>query len=890
MTTTEPVPRPSRSSGSRSATHLYELVLHRADTFPLSVALGSQQGLRWRTLDSRELVELVDSLARELASRHGVQASDRVVLWLPNDWRTPVYLFALWKLGAVVVPFDREMNPEAGSSIIDSVEPRCVLVGYAERPVWARQRTVIEWWEPQRSVDRASSVWHPPAEDLAAIFFTSGTTGTPKGCMITHANLMSQVQAGFERIPLDSTCRLASLLPLSHLFELTCGMLYPLAAGAAIHYIPTRRGPDIIRVLSEQRITHMMVVPQLLGMMGQALDQQLRANVPKWLYQAMNSIADRLPLARRRMVFSMVHSKLGGHLRLLASGGAPLAPETQQLWERMGIRVVQGYGTSECSPIVACGAVDGTTPAGSVGRPVRGVEVRLSPEGELLVRGPNVMRGYWHDPARTAEVLADGWYATGDLARIDPSGNIWLGGRARDLIVLPSGLNVWPQDVEDVLRQEPAVLDAAVVAVPRQGGGASLHAYLIPANAAARSGDLGALVARCNGRLAQHQRLASASWWHQADFPRTSTLKVRRHLLPVPEQLESVQVASVLAADDPVAQAVAGLVRSLAVNDDQTLGELGLDSLGLVELAVALEDKTGKLIADSDLRQDMTVSQLRAFLASAPDADSGNLTPDGQQFDGMLPLWPYTWGRRFRFLAAPIDLLYRIAVTRTIVLGKEHLAHLPERVIFAGTHHSFPDMPLVRFSVARFAGRRMARRLVIATAAGGFNSGGPRLGRGLGLYPWYGIVALGLYPLRQERQQDVSLRGLVRVAELGRNSILIFPQGTHATPEQERTDDPTVRFHPGVAYLASALSAPVIPFGLAGTEVVMPHSPQQFRGRLIAGIPVSIRRAPLAIAFGAPLTLADGEDAGAFVARLQTICYGLTRDAEQSLDLTGHPR
>jgi long-chain acyl-CoA synthetase len=450
---------------------------------------------------------------------------------------------------------------------------------------------------------------------VAAISFTSGTTGQPKGCVITHANVCSQVEAAFGVIPLDASCRLASILPLSHLFELTCGLLYPLAAGAAIHYIPTRRGPDIVRVLSERRITHMMVVPQLLVMMGQQIDSQLQATLPSFVYRAVMTVAERVPLSWRRRLFWMVHRRLGGHLRMLASGGAALLAETQRLWERLGVRVVQGYGTSECSPMIACARPDGKTPVGSVGPPIPGVSVRLSPEGELLVRGPNVMRGYWQDPERTSEVLRAGWYSTGDLASIDTEGNIYLAGRARDLIVLPSGMKVWPQDVEDMLRAEPGIKDAAVVASQAGSGGAVLHAYLLPAPGTSRSRDLVALVAHCNGHLAQHQRLASASWWTGADFPRTSMLKVRRHLLPQPDRGAAVEVATALAADDPVGQAIAGVAHSSDVQATRTLGELGLDSLGLVELAVALEEKIERPVQDDDLRLEMTVDQVRALVS-----------------------------------------------------------------------------------------------------------------------------------------------------------------------------------------------------------------------------------------------------------------------------------
>src|SRR5207248_674499 len=178
--------------------------------------------------------------------------------------------------------------------------------------------------------------------------------------------------------------------------ELTCGLLYPLSRGAAIHYIPSRRGADVVRVLSEQRITHMMAVPQLLMLMGNALEQRLQSRLPATVYRALNRLADRAAMPLRRRLFFMVPRQIGGHLRLLAAGGAALPIETQRLWERLGVDVIQGYGTSECSPVIACGE-PGRTPAGSVGPPLEHVEVRISNEGELLVHGPNVMRGYWRD-------------------------------------------------------------------------------------------------------------------------------------------------------------------------------------------------------------------------------------------------------------------------------------------------------------------------------------------------------------------------------------------------------------------------------------------------------------------------------------------------------------
>ena len=389
-------------------THLYDLLRRRAASFPTAPAIGSQEGLGWRTLDSRDLLDLTDRLALDLA-RRGVGPGDRVVLWAPGHWRTPVYCFAIWRLGGIVVPFDREMNPGAGRASWR----RC-------SPAWSSPATTSAPPGPPSLPPPSPSpgggtaalppapegrAWEPPAEELAALFYTSGTTGSPKGCMISHANLCSQVEALADNIPLDPACRLASILPLSHLFEFTCGLLYPLSRGAAIHYVPSRRAPDVLRVLSEQRITHMIAVPQLLSLMGQALQGQLAARLPAPALQGAGALAGRLPLGARRALYFPVHRRLGGHLRLIASGGAALPADTQRLWEQLGVRIVQGYGASECSPVIAAGLPDGSTPVGSVGRPIRGVQFASpgpasrpslrtpSPQGALSLLGNLSPRG-----------------------------------------------------------------------------------------------------------------------------------------------------------------------------------------------------------------------------------------------------------------------------------------------------------------------------------------------------------------------------------------------------------------------------------------------------------------------------------------------------------------
>jgi 1-acyl-sn-glycerol-3-phosphate acyltransferase len=271
----------------------------------------------------------------------------------------------------------------------------------------------------------------------------------------------------------------------------------------------------------------------------------------------------------------------------------------------------------------------------------------------------------------------------------------------------------------------------------------------------------------------------------------------------------------------------------------------------------------------------MTVDEVRTAVLAAPARvdDGEGAGPDRSGMSIVPPTWLYIWGRPFRALAAPFDLLLRYAGKPIVVLGGEHLDALPDRVILAGTHRSFADTPLVRYALVRSGRRRLLARLITANAAE------PSVA---GLFAWVGVLVFGLHPVDQHLGREVSLRALARTAKATGGSVLIFPQGTHATTEAELADDPSVRFRAGVAHLAEALDLPVVPFGLAGPERVMPPLLDEFHGLMIAGLPLSVRRGPLTIAFGTPLRLEPGETAPTFTARLQAVCYALTRQAEDA--------
>jgi acyl carrier protein/1-acyl-sn-glycerol-3-phosphate acyltransferase len=371
--------------------------------------------------------------------------------------------------------------------------------------------------------------------------------------------------------------------------------------------------------------------------------------------------------------------------------------------------------------------------------------------------------------------------------------------------------------------------------------------------------------------------VATASWWESADFPRTAIGKVRRALLPPPERTAAAGVLPPVPADDAIVEAVASVARAPVERDTQTLGELGLDSLSLVDLALTLEERLERTVNEADLSVDLTVAQLRDLVAAAPPLDPDAELDAAGVFARPEPLWPYTWGRIFRGVSLPIDLLYRYGVTHTTVLGGENLTFAsggPRDLIFAGTHHGHADLALVRYGLAHTPARRLARRLIVATSASEMNLAGA--------WSWYGRLAFGLLPLRQRGERTSSLRDLIRAARAG-NAVLLFPQGQHIPPESERAGDAAAAFRPGVARLAQALDAAVVPFGVAGTERLIPPHRETFEGFVLGGVPVSIARGPLAIAFGQPLRVESDETPAAFTQRLQAASFALTRRAEAAL-------
>jgi long-chain acyl-CoA synthetase len=504
----------------------------------------------------------------------GLEPGDRVLTWSPSTPELPATYFGAMRARLVVVPLDLRMSADAVEGIVAASGARHLVLGTGRDAPDPREAGLGRF--PTTTVDALAAppddtfpadwaaqldAWpQPTTDEVFELVFTSGTTGTPKGVMLAHDNVVASIET-FHRIVPPMEHRLVSLLPLSHLLEQAVGLFYALSVGADILYVRSRNPRVIFEALRGQRVTSMVVVPQVLDLFWSAIEREVAKRGRTRSFERLRRFARRLPQAVRRVIFRSVHAQLGGDFRLFLSSGAFLPPALQQAWEDLGVTVLQGYGATETGT-GSCTTLDDHG-LGTVGRPPAGVEMRLADDGEVQFRGRTLFKGYWNDPAATAAAYTeDGWYRTGDIGHYDDAGRLILSGRSKDMIVLPNGFNVYPEDIENALRVaglrdsivvetrpgriEAVVLASAAAAAGEPGSAAAPRATPVPrvtpapastpASGAGRDdvdpailrARIDRVVKAANAALGPNQRIHGWRLWPDEDFPRTHTLKIKR--------------------------------------------------------------------------------------------------------------------------------------------------------------------------------------------------------------------------------------------------------------------------------------------------------------------------------------------------------------------------
>ncbi len=413
----------------------------------------------------------------------GLRKGDAVLFWAENR---PEWIAAFWGCvltGVVVVPIDFRSSAEFARRVGGIVCARVALVGddvtAAEADGQAGLSADIEVWRLSRLDwrDRRSAPPVPLAgDDVAQIIFTSGATAEPKGVVITHRNVLANI------VPIEDEVRkyrrygrpffplrFLNLLPLSHMFGQAMATFIPPMLPGTVVFMRGFNPADIVAQVKKRRVSVLVSVPKILDVLA----EHVRRTVP--------GVTDAPPrhehVARRWWRYRAVHRAFGPKFWAAVVGAAPLEPALEEFWSRLGFLVIQGYGLTETAPIVSLNHPFAAR-KGSVGKALPGVEVKIAPDGEILVRGDNVTRGYYAAGQEAAAAFEDGWLHTGDIGEVDADRQLFVRGRKKEMIVTPEGLNVFPEDVERVLADQPGVVDCAVVGMA-QGGEERVHAVVV---------------------------------------------------------------------------------------------------------------------------------------------------------------------------------------------------------------------------------------------------------------------------------------------------------------------------------------------------------------------------------------------------------------------------
>ncbi len=763
-----------------------------------------------------------------LLQRRGLTKGDQVILWGPNSPHWVLSFFGSLRAGAVVVPLDLRSAPDYVARVVSRTDPK---LAFTSR-LTPKDEVDLDVPEVLFEELEAKIAGLPEPEDvdvkpgdLAEIMFTSGTTGDPKGVMLTHRNLTANIYGISRYISCEPSSRLLSILPLSHMYEQMGGLFVTLYHGASVTY-PTSRQPTVLaRTMRERRITIMLIVPQGLELLMNGIEREVSRQGKDALWERLLKVAERTPFPLRRHLFRRVHKQFGGKLDFIVSGGAALDPELGRKWELLGVKIIQGYGATEASPVISNHTIRERR-HDSTGRPLPNVEVKISNAGEILVRGDNVTPGYWRAPEETAKAFDGDWYRTGDLGFFDDEGFLHIQGRMKDMIVLPSGQNVFPDDIQAVLAKHPDVADAAVVGLTR-GSSVEVHAALVLHNAdTARE-----VVAWANGQLAEHQRIRGLTVWPDEDFPRTHTLKVKKQVV-IDTILGKIQPESPAGArpGGRPADGASGLLRIIGevskrgdgdIRDQETLGDdLDLDSLGRVELLSAIEAELGVYIDEGQVGPETTVRQLAGLV------EDGSKNPPMTRFPG----WGMRWWCRIargaiqRAIIFPLMALpYGLKMT-----GRENLEGVTGPVLFASNHNLGLDNPLIIKTVPL----KWRRRMAVAGAADLWKNPlwwimNPLLGNG--------------FPVAREGSVRPSLENMGRIMDNGW-SVLIYPEG------ELTVGGPIKPFMNGIGLVAVEGRVPVVPLRLHIHKLGFPTT-----------FPV-LRRGSIEVRFGEPLSFLPGTD------------------------------
>ena len=729
--------------------------------------LVHDDGFLIRTFTYRDVAGKARAFAARLRQA-GIEQNDKVMFYGENR---PEWVIGMWGCllaGVIAVPVDFRSSHAFLLRVAGIVDTKAILTGDEIEPV--HDAGNIPLW-PLSTLDSTPLEDFPRAaitrDQVAEIVFTSGATAEPKGVIITHRNILANI------VPVEKEVlkyrkyggpffpiRFINLLPLSHMFGQAMATFIPPMLPGVVVFLRGYNPVEIIRQIRTRRVSVLISVPQIL----EVLREHMLQRFPEL---AQPEPPGNIHWMARWWRYRRIHNLFGWKFWSFIVGAAPLPPDLEAFWSRLGFLVIQGYGLTETAPIVTLNHPFHAR-KGTVGKPIAGVEIKIAADGEILVRGENVTTGYFNAPTETASAFEDGWFHTGDVGALDESGRLSIQGRKKETIVTPEGLNVFPEDVEHALSQVAGVRESAVIGTDR------VHAVLI-LNAGATVEEV---VRAANAQLADHQKIRSASLWPYDRFPRTEgTGKLKRGEIakgsPPPKQESRFDPNTPLDA---------------------------LTSLERVELMVALD------VDEAAMTTAATIGELPRGSAHTPAAWN---FPSWNR--ALLP-------RMLRAAALPGFLLPLTRIFAHIrVEGLEHLRNIACPVIFAPNHQSHLDVPAILAALPAKWRRRVAPAMAKEFFDAHFHPQRHPLAKRLtnNLSYYLSTLCFNAFPI--PKREAGTLETLRYIGELASDGwcILIFPEGKMTVTGE------IAPFQPGVGMIAARMKVPVVPVRIVGLDQVL---------------------------------------------------------------------
>jgi len=780
------------------------------------VFIAHRRGYRMERATYGEILDDSYRFARELESR-AVLKSDAVLLWGEPSPAWVAAFFGCVLRGAVAVPIDQISTADFASRVAREVKAKLIVRSRESAQIDSAIPSLQLDSLPETNARHSSAPYESPAltrDDTLEMIFTSGTTAEPRGVVISHGNILANIEPldreirkylRYER--LFHPLRFLNLLPLSHIFGQMMGIFIPPLLGGTVIFSASLKPSELIDTIRREKVSVLVSVPRLVESLQREIERDLERKGQTENFRRRFESSAGKHFLRRWWIFRNIRRRFGWKFWAIISGGATLPEKTESFWNLLGYAVIQGYGMTETASLITLNHPF-RLGKGSIGKAFPGMEIKISAGGEILVRGENIAKSYRQGEQLQPVVGADGWFHTGDLAEAGSDGHLYFKGRQKNVIVTPAGMKAYPEDLEEALRRQTGVRDCVVIGLPRDGNEEPCAALLLDrpdANAAA-------IVDRANQSLAEYQRIRYWFEWTDPDFPRTPTQKPQLALIREAAAARfgapSIAASAKLRpSSSPVADLVARITgRAIDANSPEAVRSAlaQMSSLDRVELMSAMEDRYQVDLSEVNFAQASTVDQLQQLVRE----------PQSPSVAYEFPQWPQnrfsTAVRLAAYYALVWPATYLLAAPR--VRGREHLRNLNGPALVVSNHVTDIDIGWILAALPlRFRHR-------LATAMGGERLAGMRhppktlkwLSR-LGQRLSYGLVLalFNVFPLPRESAFLRSFSFAGDLADRGWN-ILVFPEG--ATTKDGRI----AQFRAGIGLLATRLNVPVIPIRLDG--------------------------------------------------------------------------